>query len=939
MGSKAWGLVCLALLLPFPPVAAADAPYPVRLDLGGTVAPANQALGVTVVGPAADLGPNLVQNPAFSQGIPPWQRTNPLGTQGVATVDDGTALLRATQPAAGGLLYVSQAIPFPGNRPFRLSYRAIDEGGSPTTLTVLLREAYANTTTLDTRFTHLAPAAWATFNWTWTPKATDARTLTVFLQATMVKGATQQVRYDDVSLTAAPQVAWSVPHGAVLESGTLTARVRFDQKGLQSVYANATEGGVRLWSAVGRFEVRNALPAARLVAPASVAINQPVVLDATESADPDAPLTLLDPAFAGLGATWRLNGLEVGGTSKATPLDDARGGVRVDVSGTAKAGTAFVYQDIRLGRLQNATLTVRVRDHGDLDGYAFLLRESNGTFRKDTAFSFPPAGDREKLLSMPWTPQLANATQLTVYLRLRMGAGKDAQVEFLQPRLHSGVTFSWSIDGRPAATGPDPTYTLLPRSPGAHVAQVTVTDSDGASAAARATLNYTDLGFTWETPPPGVVPLSPPTPLALNTIRRGEGREDQLANADFAAGKKAWTFVDREVGGGGTWTVLSEADRSFARIAAKATTAGSIYLQQDAGHLCADVPCTLSFDYRSSAGLDVLLRDYNSTDPSSPLMDVHILLPPSPGWSHVDQEWSLPPDAGRLVVYLRMRLAAGQAGSADFRAVALQPSLRIDATVSGPQARLDNGTLAVAAPGTYIVHAAVSNPYGQVGGFDRTLLAFPVAVFPTQGGLGLRAAPGVGTVRVLDGAGATVMGADLASLGAASGVPQFEAGGQTFFRLPANGTLVLAAGGAQGTFTLTELRERLPGPLLASNATLVRSGWNSFVRVRIHTPDDAVTGGTATVTEKGSPVATAAFTRDGQDLVADVPLPLDLASHQYVAHAELRDGWGGALHPESRGVAANANPVLAGGLGFLAATLLVAAAGAGYSVWRARRRP
>jgi hypothetical protein len=939
MGSKLLLVVGVALLLPLQP-AAADAPYPIRLD-GGRIPAANQPLSLTVVGPSADLGPNLVQNADFSQGTPPWRRSTvgDLGPRAVATVDGGTALLSVAQAPGNGLAYLSQPIPFPGSRPFRVSYRALDEGTSPTPLLVQLRESYANGTTLDTRFTHPAPAAWTTYNWTWTPRSTDARTLTVYLQAVIAKGQSQQVRYDDVSLTAVPIVAWSVPGGTVLDSAGLSAHVRFDGKGPQAVYANATDGGVRLWSAAGAFDVPNALPVASLAVPAETPINQPVVLDATGSFDADALLGLQDSAFANLGTAWQASAVEVGGALQATALPDPRGGVLVSVAGATKAGSVYVAQAIALGRTRPATLTVRVQDEGGLDGYAFLLRESNGTFRKDTVFAFPPAGDRERLLSMPWEPQLANATQLTVFLRFRMGPGADAQVRFVQPRLSSGLSYSWSVDGQPVAAGPDPTHALLPRAAGAHTVAVEVTDTDGASTSASAMVNYTDLGFAWGSPPPAVLPLAPPTPLALDTLRRGEGREDQLDNGDFAAGKQGWAFADTEIGGGGAWTVLQEGGRSFARLAARANQTGSVYLQQDADRLCTTVPCTFSFDYRSDAPLDVLLRNRNGTDAATPPTDLHLRLPASAAWRRIDQPWRLDADAGRLTAYLRMRLDAGQSGTADFRSVALQPTLRIEATATGPgEGRIANGTFAASAPGAYLLHAAVSNPYGQAGGFDRALRVLPVEAFPTTGGLGVRLGPGAGTVEALGPDGEALWSVDLANRSVPAGVPRFESGGQVFVRLPpGNGTLRLSSGGEQGSFALPDLRERLAGPLFAANASLARSGWNSVARVRVHTPDEAIIGGTATVTEAGRPVANASLAREGGDLVGEVRLPLDLARHDYVVAMALRDGWGAQVRLPDAALAVDANPVLGGALALLAATLLVAGLGLGHLLLRARR--
>ncbi|MCA1810842.1 MAG: PKD domain-containing protein, partial [Halobacteriales archaeon] len=764
-----------------------------------------------------------------------------------------------------------------------------------------------------------------------------ANLLTLYLQASMGKGQYQQVRYDDVSLIPTSLVAWSVPGGAVLDASGLSAHVRFDRKGQQAVYANATDGGIPLWNAVGVFDVRNAVPVANLTVPAESPINQPLVLDATGSLDSDAPLVLQDPSFTSLGSTWKLSGKEVGGTVKATALNDPRGGVKVEVARTAKAGSIYVAQEVPLGRVQPAILTVRVQDQGDLTGYAFLLRESNGTFQKDTPYTFPPAGDRERLLSMPWTPQTANATRLTVYLRFRLPPDSDTVVRFMQPRLISGLAFTWAMDGNTVATGPDPTYTLLPRAAGTHVATVTVADQDGASASASRTINYTDSGYLWESPPPGVLPLSPPTPLALHTIRRGEGREDQIDNGDFSAGKTAWTLADREVGGGAAWRVLSEAGSRFARInVSKAATSGTVYLQQDARRLCTEVSCTFSFDYRGSAQLDMLLRERNATGIPT---DVNLPLPPSPGWRHIERSWNVSANATRLTVHLRARLVPDQNASVDFRAVSLQPSLRIDTAVSGPaEPRIRNGTLAAPAPGRYSLRVNVTNAYGQAGTFDRDLQVLPVAVFPTPEGLALRWRTGNGTVRVLNETGATAWSLDLAQPTLPASVPQFYAGDQGFPRLPrGNGTLLLAADGAEAVFPLAGLRERLAGPLMESNATLVRSGWHNVARVRLHTPNDAILGGTARVLEGDREVADAPFVREGQDLVAEVPLPTGLSAHDYRVTVELQDGWGGTLQVPGLALSATPNPAFSGGLLLLGAAALVVGLGLAHRRWQRRR--
>ncbi|MCA1812081.1 MAG: hypothetical protein LC623_08745, partial [Halobacteriales archaeon] len=104
-------VVCAALLLPAVGVRAAQA-YAVVLESGLGTAPANQAVGVAVAGAVADLGPSVIQNGGFGQGMPPWQRSNPLGLRGVASVDGATALLRADQPAAAGTISLFEQLQF-----------------------------------------------------------------------------------------------------------------------------------------------------------------------------------------------------------------------------------------------------------------------------------------------------------------------------------------------------------------------------------------------------------------------------------------------------------------------------------------------------------------------------------------------------------------------------------------------------------------------------------------------------------------------------------------------------------------------------------------------------------------------------------------------------------------------------------------------------------
>jgi hypothetical protein len=927
------------LLAPALPLVHAQTP-PYAIQVAGATPPlANHSLALVVSGPPEALGPNVVQNPGFDQ-VAPWQRvTGGLGPRATATVDQGTGLLKASQTAAPGLIYIYQQMPYPGGTLFRLRYRAIDEGATPTRITILLRETFANGTQRDTRFNHFAAPDWGTYNWTWSPHGSGTG-LALYLQGAIAAGTEQQVRFDDVSLAPVPQVRWEAPQGSILDSEVLSAHVVFRQKGLQRVYANATDGGVRLWSAVGSFDVPNVPPQASLQAPAQPLVNQPLVLDASGSLDADAPLALQDPTFAGLGSTWQAVGREVGGTLRATPVADPRGGLLLSVNGTKSAGTVYAYQVVPLVEQRPATLFVRVQDAGDLDGYLLLLRERNGTTQRDTAYRFPPAGQRERPLSMAWTPQLPGATQLVVYLRFQMGAGKSAQVRFLEPRLFAGLTFTWSLDGRPLGSTPTPTLELLPRQPGPHNATVEVADENGGRARASVAMDYIDPGFAWGTPPPPVAPLEFAVPLGLDTIRRVEGAEQQVANGGFAQGVKGWTLVAAEVGGGASWSVRSEAGVPYAHLHANATTAGSVYLQQDPDRLCVEVNCTLSFDYRGTAPLDTILRSRNATGAPA---DVHVARPAARPWTHVETPWPLAPDVGRLTLYLRAQLGAGQSADVDFRNVVLQPTLHTQAAVAGPgDVQVANGTAAFGGPGAYTVHVDVSNPYGQAGGFDRPVQVLPLAFFPTASGqLGVRldaAAPASLVLLAADGPEKVRLALTEEGLAAVAGIRH---GSQRFLRLPAAPTdrILLESGGQQGAFAAAALPGAGAGGLAAADASLQNVGWGSVVHVRVRSPDQATFNGTVRLAGLAGKALEAPLVRDGDGLAADIPLPLSFQPRAGTLTYDVRDAWGDSLGLAPQPLRVPANPLLAGGVTLAVVAAVAVAAGLAYRFLPRGRSP
>jgi hypothetical protein len=904
---------------------------------------ANQPFSVTVQGPAETLGPNLIYNAGFDQGIAPWQRSTGRVPGALATVDQGVALLQAILPTVAGTLSVSQLLSHPGAvRPFLLRYRAIDDGSNATRLTALVRETLFNGTNLDTRFTSTPAREWQTINWTWTPRSASARSVAVFFQANVEPGRAQRVRIDDALLAPAPQVAWSAPGGVVATQSALRATVVFYAKGEQAVYANATDNGVTVWSAMGRFLVDNAPPAAALAPHPTATVNQPAAFDASGSLDPDAPLALRDLNFTALGTTWRTHAASIARATSATPLQDARGGVQVDILGARPNATAFVSQEVPLGRATAGHLAVTVQGIGDVASYSLVLREANATGRRDTGAAFPATRGRETVLDLPWTRQLPDATTLTVLLRFRVAPDGDAQVRFLQPRLVAGLAFSWSLDGAPQAEQ-GPVLRVLPRAAGHHTVAVNVTDAEGAWSVATQEVNYTDPGFLWGSAPPAVAPLSPPLDLALSTIHRAEGREEQLRNGDFAAGTAGWGFLDAEVQGAANWSVVAGPDGRFARIRASTARAGAVALQQDAARLCARVTCGLSLDYRSDAPLDLLLRERNTTTAGTPV-DLHVPAPLSATWRHIEAAWTLPPNPDRLTLYLRALLAAGQSATVDFRNVSLEPALDATVEVTGPGIpQVRNSTATFSAPGRHDLQARVSNHYGQEDRFNRSIEVLPIALFPTpSGALGVRSLspyPGA-AVTVLDAAGAAKARIDLAELVATPSLEVFGREGQTYFRIAVAATdrVVLQAGGQEGTFAVADLRARFPSAPATANASTAAAGWSTLIRVRVATSDDALLNGTARILEGGREVAQVALARDGDTLAGDVTLPVSLAARSYTVAYELRDAWGEGLPLAQQPLEVPVNPLLGGGLLLLGSALLVAGAGWVALRWQRRER-
>jgi hypothetical protein len=895
---------------------------------------ANRSVALAVQGPAEALGPSLVKNPGFDDTFP-WRVTSAAGSRALAAVDRGSALLRASQPPAAATVSVSQQLAFPEVKPYRLSYRAIDQGANATRFTVLLREAHVNGTTLDTRFTHVVPSSWTTFNWTWTPRGAGGRSVTLFLQTTAPAGTLQELRVDDVTLTPVARVTWEAPGGVLRDSDGPRAHVAFLAKGEQVVYANATDGGVPLWSAVGRFSVRNAAPEARLAPQPSVPLNRPATFDATPSLDADAPLALADPAFAALGTVWRTHGPQVGrSTSVVADPADPRGAVDIEVLGAVANTTAFLSQDVPLGATTAARLTVWAQDSGDVQAYSIILREStlDGTTRRDTAAAFPPAGLQGQVLQLPWTRQLANATTLTVLLRFRVEPGGDAHVLFAQPRLLSGLTFAWSLDGQAVQRSGVPTLGLLPRAAGPHLLAVNVSDEDGAWSVAAMAVNYTDAGFAWDTPPPAVAPLAPALDLGLASLRRTEGREEQLQNGGFSVGTKAWGLT-AGAGMNASWVVVPDPGGAFARVRARATQEAAVALGQDTGRLCAQVACSLSFDYRSDAPLDVVLRERNGTaDP----IDTHVAAPASAQWRHVAAAWHPTPQAERMTVLLRAVLEAGRNATLDFRAVGLEPALAAAATVTGPGATVNGSSLRFAAPGLHALRVTVANPYGQAGVFERTVRVLPATLFPTlDGRLGVRIlGPAAGSI-VVQGVGADAA-VDLR--GGPADPDAFVRDGARYVRVPAppDGRVLLQADGQEGVLEVRGLLAAFAALPQGANATAAASGWNTVAHVRVAAPDEALLEGTARILEGSREVARVALARSGPDLVGQARLPLSFAAHDYTVAYTLRDGWGDGMAVAPQSLHAGANPQLWGGLALLAGALVAGAAGLAYS--RAQRR-
>lgn len=902
-------------------------------------------VNVTVDG--FDQGENLIGNGGFDSSLSPWSPSNPASSPGTSRWENGHLLMRANAAPPNGTVSISQFVRKPDQGTLWFRYTAWTASNGPVTFAARLRERDANNGIVD-QVLRKTVGGTQVFEWAYTPTVATSNTVQVIFELRAQPGTALAVAIDDVSLRTGPDLTWT-SSGHVLSTAGRSAQVLFDRLGENSIAVHASRLGASSWSATTTTIVPIVAPVARLsTTPDPPVAASSYVLDASVSSDADSPLVLADPTFANLGTAWKTFNSANGAFTTTTIPGGGQPAVQLRVADPTRSGALLLAQTVPRNGARAAVFSVDVQGVG-LQGYFVQFVERNATGILANATVRFPASGQEQRIAAPWKVINDNATALTINLRGGVKSGVPASMTVKGPRIESGLTYQFSLDGQAFAPTSLPTWPLPFADDRPHHAHVLVTDDSGANSTADLNFSAVDEGYAWSIVGPAVAPLRFPITLDASGTRRLGDLSNFLSNPTFAAGTAGWAVASSRYAQVNL-TALEDSGGPYGRLAA---TSGNhadqaSIVQPVADPRCLTVPCRLSFEARVARGaptLDPAIHATKGSGAGATSVDAAFTGVVTTDWATFESTWTpIQPQLRNLQVILRFLLGANEQAAVDFRNVRFAPLENFTWSVSdGGVAQTFTGQsiqMQFDHAGTYSVSTKIVNAFNFAYAHDFTVQVLPVSFFPTlDGAVGIHVDDTTdgqeSRVALLDGqANVTWEAVDGREEGNAT-VPSFTTGSDAFFLPPSRSGQMfrLSANGVQTTYAVDDVAAQLPAPLGTPQELVSHSGFGTRLRVGLPVPDEAVSG-TATLSANGAVLARVPLRSGGGWLYQSVDLPRTIVDQDVTVHYDLTEGWGASASADSI-VHVRANPSYVAGLGGVV-LLLVAGAIAGV-VWFVRR--
>jgi hypothetical protein len=555
---------------------------------------------------------------------------------------------------------------------------------------------------------------------------------------------------------------------------------------------------------------------------------------------------------------------------------------------------------------------------------------------------------------MPWSAKRNDTLSLTIVMSASVSAGSSAAVSFIDPRLESGLSYEFSLDGQILAQTKLPTFSVPYLGSAAHTAKVIVSDADGGKSTAALLIQVRDDGYQWSVAAPVVVPLNFNSTFDASGARRLGDLSNMVEDSRFANGTGAWSLLS-PWGAGANWSVGADEGGAFGRLSvtnASSPTKPTI-VQAVADTRCLSVSCSLSFDARASAGAPTLypLMRAVQRPPGKAPTNVDTAFPAivTSEWQHYQFDWApTGKNLASIEIVLRFLAGGGEDAAVDFRDIRLAPTERFSWLFDGPRKAVLEGrvvTVQFPVPGPYNVETKVTDSFNFTYDHSMAVEALPLSFFPTfGGGLGIHLLDpqdeDPGQIEIRDGNG------NLIWSGAPGQEPFDTNGTRSFSNSPSDwlvlapaipsSSVVLISTNGEVAYSAAGISGKLRPAMGEPSLEVRNTWWNSRLRMRIPVANEAVASGTATVRSRGQPIGQVPLHRSSGSMIGEFSLPWSASDRDVTIDYGLQDGWGGsASAQETRHV--SANPLMLGLLGFGLLVLLSAAA-VGISMRIGRRK-
>lgn len=643
--------------------------------------------------PASLLGPELLEDAAFEGELAPWSLESEVRGETSVETREGVAYLAAGPATRQGTVFLHQTVsPPPGWVDFRVGARLVE--GEAARGVLLFRQHAADGNGSDTLvFFDLEPVrseVRAHFQ-----VRADTRTLAVLLRYEMLPGQTATVAFDAPTLRPSPRLAWTFPGGETA-LGAVVERA-LGRAGHHDV-SLAADG-----RPVGNVAVRveDRPPVAEM---ALTRRDQGWFLDGRESRDPDAPQHLRNGDFSRGTTGWTLEAAEVANDSTMeAAVVDGRDALRIRTGARHPAGSVWAYQEVRGPPRGPLEFRVDVRDDGDHEGYAILLREVTRRGARDTLVQAEALGEWQRLHAL-WTPA-PDATRLYVQLRYLAPADREVGVAFANASLTPALAYDWSIGRR--AIGDQPLVPWIDTVAPFRTVRLDVTDAGGATVSV--TRQIASPPILEGVPGPSLVTAGRPAAWSAADVRFAS--LEMARNGGFDRELASWRLDADEIGGNATAALDAGPSGPALRVDFNATANGTLVLSQRIA--IRNLSYDLSF-LRKDAGVQehsVLLRELGSRRVAlraQPWDDTRVLLPASPEWKADLVRWRPKHnDSTHVLLTLRAVVREGDAGSVWLDNVSFQPSRAIRWSVDG----VDHGGPAelrlALAPGPHVLNLSL----------------------------------------------------------------------------------------------------------------------------------------------------------------------------------------------------------------------------------------